>query len=286
MRKFQIPEVITNVILNLVQEHEEYKIFSYIQSIPLDVCRFIGMNEYLEVNCTKFEIALNDVMRLNDKFDCCAVLPKCISGIKYVFDNKGLDVQLKKCNYHGRIEDIFENLQNENKKKFALASFTDKSNLYNCKMWYYYASNYKGACLVYDLQILVKVLLMEMLKDYSTRLIILPVKYTNKLKENCGTLHSELEILMWKYEWWKDEKEWRIVSTAGKVILHCKPKKIMLGPDIDVEKAEKIEKMCKDKRVQVVRTHFSYSELRIMEKEDLLEPATSARTKKTGHKRK
>lgn len=173
-----------------------------------------------------------------------------------------------------------ENVKLDMQQKTFVISLSASDITTNFLMWNHYSCNHKGFCIKYDLEeVLTKIankgiMLSPVIyheKPYNLTCDLLLYLYKESLRKSNIVQHNEIvqspnimfKTVLIKYEQWKYEQEWRLISNKeyadkNEQKFHIpKPKAIYLGAKIKSENRDKIIKIAKNKKIKVYQMEFS-----------------------------
>lgn len=148
--------------------------------------------------------------------------------------------------------DIYENYLKELNDKYQstvyAACFSETND--NILMWSHYAQFHKGICIEYDFSNI----------DYRSRslLTLSPIKYSNELFDmNKYPKRSPVDKIqlatLSKYDSWKYEKEWRLISflKEEQIFILDKPTAVILGTKISAKDRVWISDLCAERDIPI-----------------------------------
>jgi hypothetical protein len=145
------------------------------------------------------------------------------------------------------------------RKVTKLSSFSAISD--SLLMWSHYAENHHGFCLEYDLE--------GLEEKHPFRKYLYPVIYSNRLYdltswaeklviEDRQAFNPDAPLLgiLHKFDGWKYEEEWRLVSVTQAIIDDHNmalptPTRVFLGSRMDVSKKSEVLAICREKEIEV-----------------------------------
>lgn len=174
------------------------------------------------------------------------------------------DIELKINLFINQTYDIYENymkdLNNKFQSKVFITCFSEVND--SILMWSHYAQFHQGICIEYDFSDL----------DYTSRtlLTLSPVKYTDKLFDifkypNRSTIDKIQLAALIKYNCWKYEAEWRLISffKEEQRFKLNKPTAVILGSKISQENKAWISKICSKRGIPVKQASLDRTEYKL-----------------------
>lgn len=220
--------------VGLAEAFKWNELYDYLKKFDLTLLQFRSL-EHIDFVYKQNGIYLAPVSEFNDEFDCCWVpehtRQEWFSKIRHILNHTSDNLTI-----HGvmgyRVKENFTN-------HLHVACFSEKSNLTNLKMWYYYANRYRGICLEYDIADIVEAIehfndeckkclqnnigvSSEHLNRYVRRIVLAPVIYTKSVNNNVSTNYANVSnisdkrsaiqkdnyiTLCAKHKCWQDERE-------------------------------------------------------------------------------
>ncbi len=185
-------------------------------SIPDKLIKFISLNDNLELNRIKLQtlekeqLWISSIESLNDPYEFSCM---------YV-DRK----KLQESGYPSEAIDAFEELMGKTLRNFGVASLS--GNSFDClPMWAYYANNYAGYCVEYDVIGKDSIHKVSYEQDRIALASILANFYHEfeKMTQAGASTNPEVEFyamlitqqLFMKHQSWSHEKEYRIIYPIG-----------------------------------------------------------------------
>lgn len=268
------------------------------QHTPKRLFKYRGINEYCFSNFENDELSLSEASNLNDPFECSykVLNPSLfISELRKMYiqalGNSELFDELEKekivnCSDNDFFEiiesksGVFSNMPKGTLKTFTeetiaaqceaankIASENNSNNIYICAlsennessaMWAHYADEFKGFCIEYNFESIVRQPLWCSLK---------PVIYQDDIPDfspyfqNGSPFNNLISIYasMIKGTDWQYEKEWRLTIPLGKqskpffIVKTPKPTAIFLGLRISNKNQERLIKIAKSKGIPVYK---------------------------------
>lgn len=134
-------------------------------------------------------------------------------------------------------------------------------------MWGHYAQDHKGFCIEYDLE--------QLQSGHDFRRKLYPVIYSPKLydlttfaKKLVGPNRHEFNPsspllgIMHKFDGWRYEQEWRVVSITDSVVGDHNwpvptPSRVFVGSKMSLENVEAVRKLCEQKNIEVLQMELA-----------------------------